>query len=91
RKWTTDCGTENQGHFHALMEQLHIQHVTTTVFNPTANGACERLVGTLKRMIKKLIRDNSSTPPPGLSSSLGRALPTCVGFTTPLDFLPSSS
>ncbi len=24
RKWTTDCGTENQGHFHALMERLHV-------------------------------------------------------------------
>ncbi len=59
RKWTTDRGTKNQGHFHAPMERLHIQHVTTAVLYPTANGACERLVGTLKRMIKKLIRDNS--------------------------------
>ena len=63
RKWTTDCGTENQGHFHALMERLNIQHVNTAVFNPTSDGACERLVGTLKRMLKRLVRDNGTAWP----------------------------
>jgi hypothetical protein len=84
RKWTTDCGTENQGHFHALMERLNIQHVTTAVFNPTANGACERLVGTLKRMIKKLIRDNSTAWPfviPQARAAYMRRVHSATGFS----------
>ena len=66
------------------MEQLHIQHVTTAVFNPTANGACERLVGTLKRMIKKLIRDNSTAWPfviPQARAAYMRRIHSATGFS----------
>ena len=38
-KWTTDCGTEDRvGAFAALCKSLGILHITTAVFNPTANG-----------------------------------------------------
>ena len=84
RKRTTDCGTENQCHFDALMKRLHIQHVTTAVFNPIANGACERLVGTLKRMLKKLIRDNTTASPfvlPQARAAYMRRVHSATGFS----------
>ena len=56
-KWTTDCGTENLGAFAALCRSLDmILHITTAVFNPTANGGAERLVGTIKHnMLQRLV------------------------------------
>ena len=66
------------------MERLNIKHVTTEVFNPTANGACERLVGTLKRMIKKLIRDNSTAWPfviPQARAAYMRRVHSATGFS----------
>ena len=54
-KWTTDCGTENLGAFAALCKSLGILHITTAVFNPTANGGAERLVGTIKHMLQRLV------------------------------------
>ena len=37
-QWTADCGTENLGAFATLCKSLGILHITTAVFNPTANG-----------------------------------------------------
>ena len=54
-KWTTDCGTENLGAFAALCKSLGILHISTAVFNPTANGGAERLVGTIKHMLQRLV------------------------------------
>ncbi len=54
------------------------------MFNPTANGACERLVGTLKRMIKKLIRDNSTAWPfviPQARAAYMRRVHNATGFS----------
>ena len=48
---TSDNGTEFQGQFAAMLERLSITHVTTAVRHPQANGACERLVQTIKRKL----------------------------------------
>ena len=40
-KCTTDCGTENQGAFSAMLQRLGVQHVYTAVFNPTGNSLAE--------------------------------------------------
>lgn len=50
---TSDNGTEFQGDFAAMLERLGIIHVTTAVRHPQSNGACERLVGTIKRKLYK--------------------------------------
>ena len=54
-KWTTECGTENLGAFAALCKSLGVLHITTAVFNPPANGGAERLVGTIKHMLQRLV------------------------------------
>ena len=54
-KVTTDNGTENLGAMDLLLKQLGIKHVTTATFNPTANGAAERLVGHLKSMLARMV------------------------------------
>ena len=48
---TSDNGTELQGEFSAMLERLGINHIHTAVRHPQSNGACERLVGTIKRKL----------------------------------------
>lgn len=83
-KWTTDCGTENQGHLHALLERLHIQDLNTAGFNPTSNCAFERLVDTLKRMLKKLIQDSITAWPFMIAQARAaymRRVQSSIGFS----------
>ena len=48
---TTDNGTEFFGEFTAMLDRMGIVHVNTAVRHPQANGACERLFGTIKRKL----------------------------------------
>lgn len=50
---TSDNGTEFQGAFANMLERLGINHITTAVRHPQSNGACERLVGTIKKKLHK--------------------------------------
>ena len=83
RKWTTDQGTENKGAFTQLLHRLGIPHITTAVFNPTANGACERLVGTLKRMLVRMIGNHESAWPrilPHVRAAYMRRIHRATGY-----------
>lgn len=83
RKWTTDQGTENKGAVTQLLHRLGIPHVTTAVFNPTANGACERLVGTLKRMLVRMIGNHESAWPrilPHVRAAYMRRIHRATGY-----------
>ena len=55
---TSDNGTEFAAEFHYMLERLGTEHVHTSVAHPAANGAAERLVGTLKDMLTKYINDH---------------------------------
>ena len=84
KKWTTDQGTENKGAFTAMLHRLGIPHITTAVFNPTANGACERLVGTLKRMLAKMIGHHETSWPsvlPHVRAAYMRRIHRATGFS----------
>ena len=84
KKWTTDQGTENKGAFTAMLHRLGIPHITTAVFNPTANGACERLVGTLKRMLSKMIGNHETSWPqvlPHVRAAYMRRIHRATGFS----------
>ena len=48
---TSVNGTEFQGEFSAMLERLGINHIHTAVGHPQSNGACETLVGTIKRKL----------------------------------------
>ena len=58
-KWTTDQGTEFGATFSNLLGRYNIQHVNCGVLNPKANGAAERLVQSLKRMLRKWVKDHT--------------------------------
>ena len=70
-KWTTDCGTDNLGAFASLCKSLGILHITTAVFNPTANGGAERLVGTIKHMLQRLVGTHLESWPRMLRHACG--------------------
>ena len=93
KKWTTDQGTENKGAFTAMLSRLNIPHITTAVFNPTANGACERLVGTLKRMLSKMIGNHETSWPsvlPHVRAAYMRRIHRATGFS-PMQMLTGFS
>ena len=93
KKWTTDQGTENKGAFTAMLSRLNIPHITTAVFNPTANGACERLVGTLKRMLSKMIGHHETSWPtilPHVRAAYMRRIHRATGFS-PMQMLTGFS
>ena len=48
---TSDNGTEFQGAFAGMLQRLGVNHIHTAVRHPQSNGACERLVGTIKRKL----------------------------------------
>jgi transposase InsO family protein len=55
RKWTTDHGTEFGFEVTSLLNKLGIEHAKCAVLNPKGNGAAERLVQSLKRMLKRWV------------------------------------
>lgn len=84
RKWTVDQGPENKGAVQQLMHKLGIRLVTTAVFNPTANGACERLVQSLKRMLGRMIGNHETawlSILPHVRAAYMRRVHTSTGFS----------
>ena len=84
RKWTVDQGPENKGAVQQLMHKLGIKLVTTAVFNPTANGACERLVQSLKRMLGLMIGNHETawlSILPHVRAAYMRRVHTSTGFS----------
>lgn len=88
-KWTTDCGTENGGAFTAMLQRLGIPHILTAVFNPTGNSPAERLVRTLKTMLKRLVASHATGWPavlPQARAAYMRRVHRSTGFS-PLELL----
>ena len=51
----SDCGTQfTSDVMHEVSRLLSLQQLTTTPWNPRANGLCEKFNGTLKQMLKKM-------------------------------------
>ena len=83
-KVTTDNGTEFMDAMHSLLGKLNINHVTTATFNPTANGAAERLVGNLKNMLSRMIGDHQTgwlQVLPHVRSAYMRKIHRATGFS----------
>ena len=57
---TTDNGTEYQGHFNQMLQDLFIDHRHTYPNHPQGNGLVERSVGTVKRALRKVCEDSQS-------------------------------
>lgn len=55
---TSDNGTEFATEFVYLLARLGIEHVHTSACHPAANGVVERLVGTFKSMLLRLVKDH---------------------------------
>jgi RNase H-like domain found in reverse transcriptase/Reverse transcriptase (RNA-dependent DNA polymerase)/Integrase zinc binding domain/PHD-finger/Integrase core domain len=55
---TTDNGLEFETDFKHMVHRLGIKHIHTSVQHPASNGAVERLVKTLKRMLTAHFNDN---------------------------------
>ena len=54
----TDCGTQfMSGVMQEVSRLLSLQQLTTTPYNPRANGLVERFNGTLKQMLKKMCNE----------------------------------
>lgn len=54
---TTDNGTEFSNDFTHMLARLGINHITTSVAHPSANGVAERLVRTFKDMLTTHVND----------------------------------
>jgi hypothetical protein len=54
----TDGGGEFEGAFHELLIKLGVDHRVTSPNHPQANGLAERMVGTIKRSLKRLFLVN---------------------------------
>jgi transposase InsO family protein len=59
--------TDNGVHFRAdviaeINKILKIEHRFTSIYNPRANGLCERLVGVIKQLLKTYVPDNGHWP-----------------------------
>jgi len=55
---TSDNGTEVAAEFTHMLARLAINHIRTSVAHPSANGAAERLVQTMKRMLSRHVNDH---------------------------------
>jgi hypothetical protein len=55
----TDCGTEWDSYFTAMLRECGIDHRTTQPDHPSSNGQVERLVRTMKRALTRVL---SQTP-----------------------------
>lgn len=51
----TDCGTEWQGAFHAVLQDFHVDHRTTAGYHAQANGLAERVVQTVKSLLVRAL------------------------------------
>ena len=52
---TTDNGAENKAEFHQLCGELGIDHRLITPGHPEANGMAERIVGVMKKALRKYV------------------------------------
>jgi transposase InsO family protein len=58
-KWTTDHGTEFGDAVTHLLKKFGILHVKCAVQNPKGNGAAERLVQSLKKMLRAWVNQHT--------------------------------
>ena len=67
-----------------MLKKLNIHHITTAVFNPTANGACERLVQSVKRMLSRMVGGHETSYPkilPHVRAAYMRRIHRATGFS----------
>ncbi len=55
---TTDNGGEWSAAFQHMVQRLGMQHLHTSAMHPSANGAAERMVQSVKRMLAKLVNNH---------------------------------
>ena len=58
---TTDNGKEFATDFGHMLARLGVEHITTSVRHPAANGAVERLIKSVKDILTKHINNHSAT------------------------------
>jgi hypothetical protein len=86
---TTDNGTEFGYEFSHMLARLSVQHVTTQVCHPQANGVAERLVKSFKNMLAIHINDHPINWPdalPTIRKSYMHKLHEAIGMS-PLEML----